>query len=518
MSIQPSKISSEIQQLSSILLSTLDETIFFSELAQYLMKHVACEKARVFVVLEDSSVKLVSENGRPIIDGKELMIGEGPAGHVVRTKRPYFSNNVARDPLFAHEASEGITAELCMPITFEGVLIATVHLQRISEGVEFVRENISSILNILSELKHPLANMKLYLSAKSLNEILLKKIEEKERELEERKSGGKVESGFKTLEKEIIGKSQIMQNLFSLADKSATGDIHLLITGDSGTGKELLARRIHCRSRRKDAAYLVLDCSALNEEQLEKEIFGHIDYDVLGEKEIHRGLLESADNGTLVLKKISKMNFCLQAKLAQFIKSGSAQRIGEASSFKSDVRLIVVSSDKIEALGEGGLLREDLFYAISKMRLSVPALKDRKDDIELLAYYFLNSDKNSTEHKTLSPCVVKVFNEYSWPGNIRELQNIVERAYILAESEIIDRNHLSDIVLRKEIKEEVKEDNNINFKELTLEELEKMHICSTLEHLSGNKTKTAKLLGITVKTLYNKLHNYGMIGNEEKEA
>ncbi len=160
---------------------------------------------------------------------------------------------------------------------------------------------------------------------------------------------------------------------------------------------------------------------------------------------------------------------------------------------------------------EGGRFREDLFYALSTMALRLPALRDHKEDIEVLSHYFLNNGKIVEKQKSLSPEALKSLVEYAWPGNIRELQNVMERAYILADGKIIERDHLADSVTSTPVVEEEEKKEEIIFSEMTLEELEKRHIVFTLGHLGGNKTKTAKSLGITVKTLYNKLHSYGMI-------
>ncbi|MEK6625897.1 MAG: sigma 54-interacting transcriptional regulator, partial [Bdellovibrionota bacterium] len=357
---------------------------------------------------------------------------------------------------------------------------------------------------------------KLYLSAKYLNEILLKKIEEKERELDERKHGMRISDSFKVTEKEIIGKCELMQNLLKMADKASLSESSVLLTGEAGTGKEIIAKRIHCRSRRKNGPFVVFDCSSYNEHEMEAELFGVTSSDSFTHRHDKLGMLELANEGTLLIKKISKLSLTIQAKLINFINEGIAQRVGEKIPYRSDVRLIVSSSDDLTQLSEQGLFRNDLFYSIGRINFSVPAVRDRKDDIELFAYHFLNKDKKNEEMKSLSPCVISVLKEYKWPGNLRELQNVIERAYILAEGMIVDKNHLSDHICKKEEVKEEKVDKFLNFKEVTLEDLEKAHICNTLEFLGGNKTKTAKLLGITVKTLYNKLHSYGMIG-EEKE-
>jgi Nif-specific regulatory protein len=186
--------------------------------------------------------------------------------------------------------------------------------------------------------------------------------------------------------------------------------------------------------------------------------------------------------------------------------------------FKSDVRLISASTKDLMELVREGKFREDLYFALSTVVLKAPALRERKEDIELIANYFLNQNKTKENQKSFSPGAIKSLTEFNWSGNVRELQNVVERAYILAEGSIIEKLHLDqNIQNSEEVKIEVAPvvSKTTEFLHVTLEELEKNHIMGTLENLGGNKTKTAKVLGITVKTLYNKLHSYGVEFDKE---
>ena len=510
------KNSTELQELASILLATLDESLFFGQLSSFLSKHVNADRTLVFNVLDDSSVRLVSENGRPVANGRILNKGVGAAGHVIRTKRPYFSNNVQRDPLFAEQTASDVKAELCIPVVHEGIVIATIHFQSLAEDNQFCRDDITAILSILGNLTVPLANMKMYLSAKMLNEALLKRIEKQQKEIEARKRGVQIADTYKVDEKEIIGKSEAMKKLLELADKVAATNVNILIEGEIGTGKEMVARRIHCRSKRAENAFVVVDCSTLNEQQLEAEIFGKEDYNFSGCSRMKSGFLEAANGGTLVLHRITSMPLALQAKLLYFLKEGMCFRVGGQAPYRVDARLITTTSSNLAEEVENGNFREDLFYHLNTMILKVPSLSARVEDIELLANYFLNHGRNIEDQKSFSPGAMKLLQDYSWPTNVRELQNIVERAYILADGKIVERNHLADKIVEMELREDEEEEISV-FSEMTLNELEKKHICQTLDYLGGNKTKTARILGITVKTLYNKLHSYGMIDVKEAQ-
>ena len=514
MNTSMSKDLTEIEHLSAILLSTLDESFFFSELASHLNKQIGADRVHAFRAFEDGKVEQVCDSGKAIIGGKCLAKGVGPAGHVIRTKKAYFCNDTARDPLFHEEQSGGIIRELALPIQHEGVVIGTVHFQMLKGELEFSREHITSVLETLSKLSGPLANMKMYLAAKSLNESLLRQIEQKEKELKEQSSASETDSRYSTEEGKLVGKSKIMEEAVRRADKVASSTMNVLIQGEKGTGKDLLARRIHCRSARK--AYVMIDCSIMTESQLERELFGEETHDMSRGHRVVVGAFENAHGGTLFLKNVDRLPVQLQGKVAHFMKSKSGLRVGGHTAFKGEARIICSSSRDLRALVQEGCFREDLMYSLATMIIDVPSLRERGEDIEIIAQYYLNLGREKSAHKTLSSGAVKSLAEYNWPGNVRELMNVVERAYILGEGMIVEKCHLAECVVEKVDEAQTLQDEMMAFAEMTLADLERRHITHTLDHLGGNKTRTAKILGITVKTLYNKLHSYGMI--ETKEA
>jgi Nif-specific regulatory protein len=514
MANQTAMLSHDIHQLSTLLLATLDEGVFFSELCRHLQNELKSERALVYLVKEDGCAQLISIDGKLHSERSVLEKGEGAAGHVLRTKRPYFSNNVSRDPIFAKEALEGVRAELCLPISHEGVVIATIHFQDIKSEREFSREDINLVLAVLNELKHPLANMRMYIAAKHLNESLMRQIEVKEKELQEKKTGLKIADTFKIEERPVIGRSETMKELLAVADRAGSSDKGVFILGEAGTGKEMIARRIHCRSPRASRAFISIDCLAHTEAQLEAEIFGQESREVNSRP----GALELANGGTIFIANIHALSLHLQAKLNLFVHEKLAFRMGGQIPYKSDVRIIVATVRDLPALVADGLFREDLFYGLNTIALKVPALRERQDDIESLATHFLNHGRGRDEQKSFSPGAIKALVEYRWNGNVRELQNVVERSYILSEGMIVERDHLAEqVTAAVEVVCEETSEELYSFSEMTLDELERKHICMTLDHLGGNKTKTAKMLGITVKTLYNKLHSYGLIAAAVKE-
>tara|TARA_R110002072_G_scaffold1989_2_gene16282 strand:- start:7663 stop:9216 length:1554 start_codon:yes stop_codon:yes gene_type:complete len=511
-----SKNEAKIEKLMSILLTTLDERLFFSSLDKFLRSEINCDHSKVYIVRDDSSAILVSENGKKSKKSIVLERGHGPAGHVIKTRRPYFSNTAQRDPLFADQKGDGINGELIMPISHEGIVIATAHFQVSESEIEFSMEEIKKLSAVLEQIKKPLANMKMYLSAKHLNESLMKKIELKEKELANKGEGHSFSDSYLIEEKEIIGKSESMKEVLRVADKLSQIDVSFFVEGEKGVGKEMVARRIHCRSERGNRPFMSVDCSSLDEMSLEKELFGHEIVDFNG-VHVKNGVFEISNGGTVFLSNIEKLTIHLQSKICSMINEKAAYRVGAQKPFKSDVKIVAASNAELSEKVKEGHFREDLFFILNTMSIRVPSLRDRTEDIETLATHFLNSSRSQDEQKSLSPGVISALQTYNWPGNVRELQNIIERAYILSDGRIVEKNHISEHVVefKADASDSEDKEEKVVYGELTLDELEKRHICNTLEKLGGNKTKTAKTLGITVKTLYNKLHSYGMIHAKE---
>jgi len=501
---------SEIKYLESSLLTQLDESSFFLQLGDFIKKQIDAQLFSVGLIYENSNIKHIIRNGEHLKD-QEVTQVIGIDSFVLRTKKAYYSNNVSSDPLFCNEDRTRIKSSLCIPVVIEGVAIAIINFQNTEEKY-FKREDITQILSILNELIRPISNIKMYLQAKQLNELLLKQIEMKEKEIEFQRNGLLVTSGNQVEEREILGISEATSRLKNIADKLASVESNCIIQGEPGVGKELLARRIHCRSQRKMDNYLIVDCSAMSEREMDVELFGE---ELIGVC-VKKGLLELTKNGTLLIKNINFLTEKLQAKLYQAINSKKAQKIGGEVFYSINPRIMATSTVNMQDEVDGGHFREDLFYSIGKIIVVMPSLREHVEDIEVLANNFLNDGQTVAEQKILSPGAVALLKSYKWPGNVRELKNLMERSYIMAEGLIVEKIHLMDRLITKiEDSEETLQIDEEKYVEMTLEDLEQKHIIKTLEVLSGNKTKTAKILGITVKTLYNKLHNYGLIEDKE---
>lgn len=487
----------EMSTLSTILLSNLDEGIFFSQISGFIMDHFEEYKAQVFEVFPDGSTLLRAENGKMIEDGVRYEKGQGLSGYVARMKRAYYSNS-KRDPLLATtKRDEVVENEICVPVICDGTVIGTIHVQSDNVERKFSESDIAVINEILTSIEKPIANMKMYLIAKNLNRELLSKIELKEKELNER--GPLAVKNKNHLEKvELIGHSSALVKVLGMAKKVANEDFPVMIFGEGGAGKKSLARKIHEMSARKDHAIVLIHCSALDSAVVDIELFGEVD---------RPGLIEKANGGTLILDDVTHLPLNIQTKLLRAIVSGEIYRVGSKVPTAVNFRIITTSKIAIDEAVEEGKFLSDLYYRLNIVSINMPNLKERAEDIKILSEHFLNHGKNSEDNKMLTSKAIEKLAAYSWPGNIRELRNIMERTYILTEDRYIDEHHLPELQSEEKIVEEVQ----VDYSEMTLHDLEKMHIVRTLEHLSGNKTRAAKALGITVKTLYNKLHSYGLV-------
>jgi DNA-binding NtrC family response regulator len=308
--------------------------------------------------------------------------------------------------------------------------------------------------------------------------------------------------------KNVIGESKPIQDAVELARRVAGSDTSVLLTGETGTGKEVFAQAIHAESKRKNQNFVAINCSAVSHDLLESEFFGYKAGAFTGAIRDRKGLLAEANNGTIFLDEIGDLALDLQVKLLRVIETGEFIRIGDNKPVKIDIRVISATNRDLRLEIAQGNFREDLFYRISVFQIKLPPLRERLADIEPLAYHFLNlfSAKARKHISVISPECLHRLMEHNWNGNIRELRNVIERCVILADSNVITADLLpGDIKYSAEY-----QPIDLPFPNFDLNTLEKFHIKRTLEHTNGNKTKAAELLGIAVTTLYRKLAEYNI--------
>lgn len=304
----------------------------------------------------------------------------------------------------------------------------------------------------------------------------------------------------------IIGISDKISEVVKIAKKVSETDTTVLLTGETGTGKEIFAQAIHYAGKRKKKSFVAVNCSSFSKELLESELFGYIAGAFTGATKNKKGLFEEADNGTLFLDEIGELDFSLQSNLLRVLESNSFIKTGDTQPTNVDVRIIAATNRNLEEEVNKGNFRSDLYYRTSVMKINIPALRDRKEDIKLFTDYFINfySAKMNRNIRNADPEFYKKLSEYDFPGNIRELRNIIERSIILAENENLTAEALpKDLFLNEKL------ENYSN----KLEDIEKLHILSVLKKVDGNKTKAAEVLGIGLTTLYRKLQAYGIDNN-----
>lgn len=300
--------------------------------------------------------------------------------------------------------------------------------------------------------------------------------------------------------KNVIGRTPQMFQVYKTIAKVADTKSTVLLYGERGTGKELVARSIHYNSLRNDRPFIPVDCASLVETLIESELFGHVRGAFTGAHSAKRGLLEEADGGTLFLDEVSNLSLQMQTKLLRFLQEHEIKRVGGTESIKVDVRVIAATNQPLEPLVKSGKFREDLFDRLNVVSIILPPLRERKEDIPLLANHFLQKfseeDKKSISH--ISPEAFEILLQYSWPGNVRELEHTIERAVILSIHPII----LPEDLPRKMF-EEMKETEPLTLEKLlSLKEIEKRYVLQVLEETKGNKKKASEILGIDRTTLY----------------
>lgn len=295
---------------------------------------------------------------------------------------------------------------------------------------------------------------------------------------------------------QIIGQNSKLRSLLELTERIADSDVPVLIEGESGTGKDLFAKALHYWSIRREEPFVAINSGALPEQLLESELFGHVKGAFTGANQDKKGLVEAANGGTLFLDELGEMPLSLQVKLLRFLESGEFRRIGEVRERKVKVRTIAATNRHLDEEVAKGNFREDLYYRLNVVKITIPPLRDRMDDLPLLVKHFLKAGK------TLDAKALKALQSYDFPGNVRELHHLLERGMLLSTGNIIEA---SDLLLQAADKSNSKETHAAL---CSLEQLEKEHIKKVLAELNWNKTKAAEVLGVSVRNLYRKIEQY----------
>ncbi len=306
---------------------------------------------------------------------------------------------------------------------------------------------------------------------------------------------------------EILGKSAPMHRVFELIEQVAPTRASVLITGESGTGKELVANALHARSPRNDASLVKVHCAALSESLLESELFGHEKGAFTGAAGQRKGRFELADGGTIFLDEIGEIDKSTQLKILRVLQEKSFERVGGEKTLTVDVRIITATNRNLKEEVEKGRFREDLYYRLNVVNIHLPALRERPEDIPLLAARFLKetAEENGRDVQGLEPKAAMALGSYRWPGNVRELRNVVESAVVLSKDSFITPEDLPPHITQRSEEDGIRIPLGVS-----MSEAERIIIRANLNALGGNKSRTSEILGIGRKTLHRKIHEYGM--------
>jgi two-component system, NtrC family, response regulator HupR/HoxA len=500
-----------IKKLDEVLSSWFNTAILISDGHGIILNQVKGEKPNCKNML--MQLILQSPNGQEFMETYSVQM----AAKLAKSDKPL---EVVDGPL---PNTKAIFARVKIDSEFLGTVCAWPFLpgeltsadkDALKKAVIAIGINANDVERAVEALK-PVADANLYYM-QELVQLVAQEIETLHSEIssrEERINALNKQLGVRYRYDNIIGKSKPMQECYTLLDKIKNSDSTVMISGENGTGKELIASAIHYNSPRKDKAFLIINCAAFNENLLDSELFGHVKGAFTGAMKDKKGVFEAADKGTIFLDEIGDMSGTMQVKLLRVLQEGTILPVGATEARKVDVRVITATNKDLKAMVESGEFREDLYYRINVINVHVPALRDRKEDIPLLVDHFLTkgSEEKGMPPKRLAKRAIEKVFDYSWPGNVRELQNEMERLLVLSgEDPSISMELLSPRI--REFGEHTKVQGVRVAGKLkdALEELEKTMIKEGLKRTNWNKSRLAKELGISRAGLIMKVEKYAL--------
>ncbi|MHC4560149.1 MAG: sigma 54-interacting transcriptional regulator [Planctomycetota bacterium] len=427
-------------------------------------------------------------------------VGEGITGLVVQSGKEIVVPDISKDPRFLHKTRSRKQREgkqvafFCVPIKLEGKTIGTLSVDKQSDPKDDFEANIR-LLNVISTM---------VAQAFKLNKL----VESDRQQLREENVRLRRELKTHFNIHNMVGSSNAMKEVYQLIEQVSNSNATVLIRGESGTGKDLVAHAIHYNSLRADKPFVKVNCTALPDTLLESELFGHEKGAFTGAVERKLGRFERAHGGTIFLDEVGDFSVNLQVKLLQVIQFKEFERVGGLKTIKTNVRIVVATHKNLEEQIKEGLFREDLYYRVNVFPIYMPPLRERKDDIMLLADYFLEkiAAENNKDISRISTPAIEMLTRYHWPGNIRELENCIERAVLMCDGEVIRSEHLPPSL------QMVKKTESVTRRSLTeiIENKERELIVDALKKFGGQQRKAAKDLGITERILGYKINKYNI--------
>jgi Nif-specific regulatory protein len=476
-----------------------------------LLEAIPAEVGAILTLKGSNGSRLVADKGRPGTPAEDGESGLEVTAHrhrdpsvrtysrvsdylsreVMRSREAILAEDVARDRYLRNRESLsdlGVTSVICAPVLFGERVLGLIHLYCTDPLRALDDEDLHFAVAVAKQLAAVIHQMQRQDSLTAENRILRDQLR---------------------VESELVGESDAVKGIESQVARVASTNATVLIRGESGVGKELVARAIHYSSQRREAPFVCLNCAALTETLLESELFGHEKGSFTGATEKKIGKFEAADHGTIFLDEIGEMNVGTQAKLLRILEGHSFERVGGSVPIKVDVRVVAATNQPLEDAVRAGTFRKDLFFRLQVVEMRVPPLRERRSDISLLADHFLRRFVRETGRKIkgFTPAALQKMEAYDWPGNVRELRNVVERAVALSGGPMLDA---ADIWLSSLDMFSPAEAAPGAYQPVSLEEVEKVHIMRTLQHTDWNKSKSAEILKIERSTLDRKIKLYDL--------
>lgn len=418
--------------------------------------------------------------------GEVTRISRTALDEVLRTGEPLLIYEAQEDARFGTAESilvEQIQSIACVPLRIKEHQVGAIYIDSRQRRARFTRDHLPFLTAFANQAAVAIENARLYDYMRTENRRLRTEVQRLQ--------------GFD----EIIGQSPRMKDVFKTLSRVANSDATLLIEGETGTGKEMIARALHNNSERADKALVTIFCGSLPEDLLESELFGHKKGAFTGAVTDKKGLFEVADGGTVFLDEIGDLTPRTQQSLLRVLQEGEIKRVGDTQIRRIDVRVVSATNKPLKELMKTGEFREDLYYRLNTITLEMPALRHRRGDVPLLAYHFL--DRFATRKKSgiqgFTPDAIEAMIGYSWPGNVRELENTVERGVVLAQSEFVTKE---DLLLPDD------EDSNPFEPEITIKEAERRVVLRTLTEHDGNVSETARVLDVSRRWLHYRLKEW----------
>jgi Nif-specific regulatory protein len=488
-----SKILDETEDLKKILHPILDS----------LASHTPVVRGAITLINRNTNEILI-ESAHGLTDDQKrrgrYQVGEGITGQVVKTGVQVIIPDISLDARYMNKTgaeSELIAQKkqvsfICVPVRSDKHTIGTLNIS----FIEVSEQDLQLYVQLLSVIASMIARaVKIRQELREEKEQLIKENLRLKQELQSRAAPER-----------IIGRSQVMQELFAMMAQVASSEATVLIRGESGTGKELVAQEIHDSSRRAKKPFIKVNCAALPEGVIESELFGHEKGAFTGAHTLRRGRFELADQGTLFLDEVGELSPQMQVKLLRAVQEQEFERVGGSRTIKVDVRIIAATNRNLEQEMLAGRFREDLYYRLNVFPLHIPPLRERKSDILLLCDHFIETynRKNRASVKRITSNAIDLLMMYHWPGNVRELENCIERAVILSRDDVIHAFHLPPSL-------QSAESSNTTFSstlQQELDALEKELITDALKHTQGNRAQAARELGISERIMGLRVEKY----------